>query len=390
MKQKTVRSWSRLDGAGFKAIVLACLMALIAACGGNATETTAEPATTTTGDAATTTTEASPEETTTTAAEPAELREITVAIPAPTTIPFYPLWIAESRGYLAEEGLKLADHVYLESSGQVLQAVITGDVTVGLASLGPLAGGVSEGGEMRSIYALYENEVTQIAVPAGSDIQTLADLEGKVIGAGPSDAGPTVLVRGVLASEFDWEEGVDYQFLEVGDGGQAAIAFERGDIDAYANSFLEMATMTLAGVEYTNIMPDTYDDIPNTLTVVLNELIETEPEVIEGLGRAMARATVWGMANPEEVANVMVADWEPEAAERLDFMVVLVEISNSLFEVPPAGDGQWGWHSEDAINFQIELLSGQGRLEGAEELEASQLYTNDFLGAYNDFDPADL
>lgn len=322
--------------------------------------------------------------------EPAELREITVAIPAPVTIPFYPLWIAEQRGYLAEEGIRLGDYQKLESSGQVLQAVLTGDIDVGLASLGPLANAGAQGGGIRSVYALYEHEVTQIVVPADSDIDSLEDLEGKTIGSGPSDAGPTVLARGVFSSELGWEEGDQYSFLEVGDGAGANVAFDRGDIDAYVNSFLEMATLDLAGFEYRNIMPETYDEIPNTLAVVSDDLIAEEPELIEGLGRAMAKATVWGTANPEEVTQIMIDEYEPEAGERFDFMRSLVDISNTLFEVPAAGDGQWGWHSQDAIEFQLELLASQGRLEGAEDVVPEDLFTNEFLDAYNDFDPAEL
>lgn len=319
-----------------------------------------------------------------------ELRELTVAIPAPVTVPFYPLWIAEQRGYLAEEGIRLGDHQKLESSGQVLQAVLTGDIDIGLASLGPLANAGAQGGGIRSVYALYEHEVTQIVVPADSDIDSLEDLEGMTIGAGPSDAGPTVLARGVFSSELGWDEGDQYDFLEVGDGAGANVAFDRGDIDAYVNSFLEMATLDLAGFDYRNIMPEVYDEIPNTLAVVSQDLIDEEAEVIEGLGRAMARATVWGTENPEEVTQIMLDEYEPEAAERFDFMQSLVEISNTLFEVPEAGEGQWGWHSQDAIEFQLELLASQGQLEGMADLVADDLYTNEFLDAYNDFDPAEV
>lgn len=321
---------------------------------------------------------------------PAELRQITVGIPAPIPTPFYPLYLAESLGYLEEEGIELVSSASLESSGSVLQSVITGSTTVGLASLGPLMSGVNEDAGLVSIYALYQSEVTQIIVPVDSDIQTLEDLEGRTLGIGQRDSGTAVLAFGILAAEFDYELDVDYEVLEVGDGGTAFTAFERGEIDAYVNSFLQMAILEQRGLEFRNIMPSTYDKIPNTLAIVQQSLVENEPEIVIGIGRAMAKATAWGQENPQEVVDIMIRDWFPEGADDPAFQLALINVTNRLFQLPPAANGQWGFHASDAIDFQIELLKAQGRIEVGDDFDATEGYTNEFLDEYNDFDESDL
>lgn len=325
-----------------------------------------------------------PEETAADAAD-GKLTQITAAIPFPAGIPFYPIIVAEERGYLAEEGIELTNVEAVDGSGAVVQQLVAGTVDIGFPSPSPLLTAVEAGEDLVSVYVLYQQNVFSIVVPEDSDVQSLADLKGGTMGFDSLDAGGADFTRAILSAEHGLEADVDYEQMSVGDGGTATVALTRGEVDAYTAAFPDVATMRLRGLELRNIMPDDYQSFPDSLLVVSGEMVESSPELVEGLGRAMAKATEWSQGNLEEVLR-MTSAWFPEEAEDEEFALALLEETASLFQ--PTGDNhRWGYHDPEAFQAYHDFLREQGQIEGTAGLDP---FVNEFVPAFNDFDEGDL
>lgn len=320
----------------------------------------------------------------TTGEEPRETLELTVTIPFPSGVAFYPLFVAEDRGYFEEEGLSV-DVQPVDGSGATLQQLLAGSADVALPSPGPFMQGVARGNDLVSVYTLYQQNVFSVQTLADSDVQSLADLEGQTVGVGALDGGETPFVKAALSEEAGLEEG-DYKLLAVGDGGAASVALRRGEVAAYAAAFPDVATMRLRGLDLRNLLPETFQSFFDSLVVVESSFVEDNPEAVAGLGRALAKATVWGMENPEGVLDITGKSF-PEENEDRDFTLALLKETQSLYELPDGAEGRWGEAREEAVERYMNFLVEQGELEQPVDTD---IFVNDFVDQYNDFDEAGL
>lgn len=309
-----------------------------------------------------------------------ETTSLTAVIPFPSGAVFYPLFVAQENGYFAEEGLEVTVEP-VDGSGATLQQLAAGQADVAVPSPGPFMQAVARGENLKSVYTLYQSNVFSVQVPADSEVQSLADLEGKKVGVGALDGGETPFVKAALAEEAGLQEG-DYELVPVGDGGQAVVALERGDVDAYAAAFVDVAIMRLRGVELRNILPEEFQTFFDTVFVFDGEFVDENPDVIEGFGRAIAKATAWGLDNAEAVVDITSKSF-PEEAEDKEFTTALVEETQALYELPEEADGQWGTAVPEFVERYMDFLVEQGELE---EPVDPDVFTNEFVDAYNDFD----
>jgi len=317
--------------------------------------------------------------------QPQEITELTALIPFPSGAVFYPLFVAQDRGYFEEEGLSVTTEA-VDGSGQILQQLLAGQAEVGLPSPGPFMNSVLEGSDLVSVYTLFQSNVFSLQTLADSEAQSVADLEGTTVGVGTIEGGETPFVRAVLSEEAGLEEETDYDLLAVGDGGTAAVALDRGEISAYAAAFPDVAIMRLRGLDLRNLLPEGFQSFFDSLVTVERSFMDENPEVIEGFGRAIARATVWGMENPEGVLDI-TAEHFPEEAEDREFTLAMLQETMTLFELPAEADGRWGYSVPESVDRYMGFLVDQGELP--EPVDTS-IFVNDFVDAYNAFDPAEL
>lgn len=313
-----------------------------------------------------------------------ETTKLTVTIPFPSGAVFYPLFVAQENGYFEEEGIQVTVEP-VDGSGATIQQLSAGQAQVAVPSPGPFMQAVARGEDLRSVYTLYQSNVFSVQVPADSEIQSLADLEGKTVGVGALDGGETPFVRAALSEAAGLEEG-DYELLAIGDGGQAAVALNRGDVDAYASAFVDVAIMKLRGVELRNILPDELQNFFDTIFVFESDFVEENPNVIEGFGRAIAKGTVWGLDNAAGVVEI-TSRFFPEEAEDEAFTQALVEETSTLYELPDEADGKWGYSVPEFVERYMNFLVEQGELE---EPVDTNIFSNDHVDAYNDFDEDEL
>jgi NitT/TauT family transport system substrate-binding protein len=312
-------------------------------------------------------------------ADDEDLRELTVTIPFPSGAVFYPLFVAEDLGYFAEEGLTVTVEP-VDGSGAIMQSILSQQAEIGLPSPGPLLQAVNEGAELQSVYTLFQSNVFALVTPSDGEVAELADLEGATIGVGTLDGGEVPFVRALLSQEAGLEEG-DYDLLAVGDGGTAAVALEGGDVIAYAAAFPDVAILRLQGLDVTDLISPTFESFFDSVVTMETSFIEENPDVVEGFGRALAKATQWGFDNPNDIIDI-TSSYFPEEGDDPELTQAFLDETITLFELPPGAEGQFGLAVPEAVEDYTGFLLEQGEIEAIPE---AVVFSNDFVPAYNDF-----
>lgn len=309
-------------------------------------------------------------------------QELTVILPAPSGIAFYPLFVAQDKGFYGDNltiKVETAD-----GSTAALQQVLSGQADVCLCSPGPALAGAEKGGEIESVYTLYQSDVFSLVTDGDSDVTSVEDLRGKTIGVDTRGAGAESWAASLLA-EAGLNEGQDYEIIATGAGAAPITAFRKGEIDAYAAAFIDVAAMEARGVETTAIPLPGSEAFFDSMLVVKKELSEKSPELVAALGRGVAMGTIWGEKNPEGVLEIVAKTFPEEVAEEA-FAMALLEQTVGLFALPDSADGKWGYQVPERTATLTQSLVDQGQLTAAPE----GFYNNDFVEQFNDFSEADL
>jgi NitT/TauT family transport system substrate-binding protein len=308
--------------------------------------------------------------------------DITVAVPNPSAITWAPMWAAIGEGYFAEEGLNV-DVQAVDGSSQVLQAMSAGQADIGAPGPGPVLGARARGLDVVFIYNLYPKSVFGLLVEADSDFNEPTDLQGRVIGVGTADGAEVSFARAIL-NDAGMTEGDDYTFLPVGDGGTAAVAFLRGDVDAYAGAVSDAAILANRGLNLREITPEPYLAFFGNGYAVLRDYAEANPGVVEGFGRALVRGMrfISDPANEETALDHMAAGNPQEGEDRAFASSLLAAVVERMTPTDAyIGEGFGFQPPEHWETWQQSLLDA-GDLEAAfDDLTAG--YSNDWIAGWN-------
>jgi NitT/TauT family transport system substrate-binding protein len=317
-------------------------------------------------------------------AAPAETTSITVATPFPSCLAFFPVYVAIERGYFADEGLDVKVEP-LDGSGAAIQAVQADRAQIAMPSPGPFMQAVERGSELQNFYTMYQGDIFSVVVPGDSDIQAIDELEGKKIGIGSPDGGEVAYVKSLLTEAAGLDEG-DYELITVGDGGSAAVALERGDVVAYSAAFIDIAIMRERGLELRALVDEDYPTGTDSLAVSQDEWVEENEDAVKGYGRALAKGTTWALENRVGTVDVCAKSFPDETSDRpfaLAFLDEVVKLTN----LPPEAEGKYGYSPVESLERYRDFLVEQGELKEPVDLE---IFNNDYLDDFNDFEEGDL
>lgn len=310
-----------------------------------------------------------------------DLKNITVVVPNPSAINNFALHVAIAEGYLEEEGLSATVEA-VNGSASVLQSMASGQADIGNPGPGPLLGARARGEDVVFIYNQFPKSIFGLVVGEDSDVQAPGDLKGSVVGVGTADGAEVGFVRAIL-SDAGLEEGADYEFLAVGDGGTAAAAFLNDEVSAYAAAVSDAAIIESRGIPLREITPEPFLAYFGNGWAVTRDYLEQNPDVVEGYGRALVRGTVFGLdpANREATLAATTAG-NPQEGEDLEFAGALLtaiqdrvtplDLSNGYGYQPPE---DWAlWHESSVASGALDAP--------LDDLEAA--YTNEFVERWNE------
>lgn len=309
-----------------------------------------------------------------------DLRQITFVQPSPSAINSFPVFVAIGEGYFADEGLEVRVEA-INGSGAVLQALSAGQAEFGRPGPGPVLAARSRGVDAVFIYNVAARSNFGIAVPVDSEIQTIEDLRGTVIGTGTADGAEVGFARSVMLSA-GMEEGKDYEFLTVGDGGPATVAFQSGAMSAYSASTADAAILTQRGMPVRDITPPEFAKFFGNGLATMGDTIRNDRELVEKFGRAFARGHVFALddANREKVLAHLKAG-NPQEGEDAEFQSALFDAVRSKTIPVDASNGYGYLPPEVWEEWQANLVAGGELPEPLPDL--TEAYTNEFIAEWN-------
>jgi NitT/TauT family transport system substrate-binding protein len=309
-----------------------------------------------------------------------DMTTVTYVSPSPSAINSFPIYVAIGEGYFADEGIEI-DAQAVNGSSAILQALASGQAQFGRPGPAPVIIANARGVEVTFLYNSLPRSSFGLLVQEDAPYQTPEDLRGTVIGVGTADGAEVGFARAILNS-YGMSEPEDYTFIPVGDGGPATAGLERGDIVAYVGSLADRAIITYRGMPMRDITPEEFDTLFGNGYAAMTSYIEENPEIVEGFGRALVRATIFTRdpANRETVLNHLEAG-NPQEIEDRDFANALLD-AVLLKGLPHDMEMGWGYNTPEHWQEWHDNLVASGELEAPLE-DVSVAYTNDFIEAWN-------
>jgi NitT/TauT family transport system substrate-binding protein len=312
------------------------------------------------------------------------LQELTLLLPFLESIFYSGITIARERGYFADEGLVVTTED-TGGSAFVTQQIVGGGFEYGYNTPAETLVALSTGVDVRLVFNQEYGNIFDINVLADSDVQTLADLEGRTLGITDFGGGEVPLVQAALASVgLVFDEDVSIQV--VGPGGPLAFnSLSNGDVDAFAGAVNDWAALTGQGLELRSILPPEFGNQPGDVLMVPTATYES-PEgqaTIVGLLRAISRGFYFGQLNHDAGLCIMKG-FLPEEHEDPVFARSYYEEVVAL-QTPP-DPAQWGLQDIGAWEFIQDLLVESGGI--TEPLDLNQFIKNELIAPINEWDRA--
>lgn len=225
---------------------------------------------------------------------------LTVGLTYVPDIQFAPLYVAQEKGYFAEEGLdiKLRHHGAQEG---LLTALQGGSEDVVFAGGDEMLEGRSNGVDVVNWATMYQKYPVTLIVPEDSKIHTPADLVGNSIGL-PGPYGENYYALQAMLQAYDLEGKVDVQYIGYTQAAalsskqvDSVVGFSNSDVHSIARQGMSVRTvemmeggLPLVGVGLGSLRPT----------------LEARSEDFTRLIRALDKAVAFARENPEETVNI--------------------------------------------------------------------------------------
>jgi NitT/TauT family transport system substrate-binding protein len=333
---------------------------ILAACGPAGSNRTTEDSGTT-GDS--TPAAAEPTEPTTST----ELEHINVGVGFIPNIQFSPFYVAQAKGFYADEGLDVAleygfenDFVTLTATNERQFAVASGDQVI-----------LARAQELPIVYVMkwYERFPVGIVALTETGINAPEDLEGKSVGIPGLFGASYVAWRGLI-----YATGLDESTITVEEIGFAqAEAISQHQVDAavvyIANEPVQLSKL---GQDVNVIEVSDYINLVSNGLVTNETVIKENPDLVQRMVRGTLRGLAYTIANPDEafeIARQFVPEiTDDDASTQRAVLDASIELWRS--EQPGMSNPQ-AW--TDSAKFMVET----GLIESPVEVDT--LYTNEFV-----------
>lgn len=308
-----------------------------------------------------------------------------LSVGLPSAHGFYgaPFYVAEAMGYL--DGLEI-EYMIFAGGSDVARQVANGSADIGFAQPTEiLLNALAQSGQTLPISYWYMAEPyssNQIAVPEDSDIQTLADVKGKVIGISSLTASNVAQFRIVL-ERAGMNPDTDVVWRAVGLGAEHLMALRNGTIDVSATNNMRHASYEFAGVPLRVVsVDDTANQFGNGLFSRNDSLAdEAKRAQYVTVARGFNQATEYCLANAEACVQILydrfpeLMSGERDDAENMAFGVSQLDARLAVLAQREDQNGVPGYFPDSVWEASIDFLASVEEFPA--DLDASVIYTND-------------
>jgi len=293
-------------------------------------------------------------------------------------------------GYWKEEGLDVTV-ASVEGSAAGLQQLGSGNIQV--VSLGPeeILIGREKGVKIKGFYVQARETIYRLVVPADSPLQKVADLRGKTIGV-PALASGSVPVAKALVASVGIDPEKDVKFLAVGVGAPGRLALQQKQVDALALWDTLQASLENSGMQVRRLdLPMLQEMIGQTLAS-RDDYVTENAAVLVGFARGVAKATTFGLANPEAAVRIhwkMYPETKPQTGDEAKALKDAMNVFNARFtlqRVDNRPDPRFGIGTLAQWDKLKSIFKDQKIIEGS--VPAADFYTSALLEQINRFDRA--
>lgn len=257
-------------------------------------------------------------------ADAAELRKVSIQIDG-AAVPYYaPLYLAQERGYFAEQGLDV--EFYYSAGADIVKNVGVGNVEFGFPNADSVIVGRGAGIPVKVVHTTYQHGLGATIFKRSSGISGPADLKGRKV-AVTSLASPNYIQLQVMLKEA----GLSVSDLELEVIGTGAIvgALSGGQVDAIVFSMLRTVELRSQGVDVDEIRSDTFLPSHGNVLIAGEKLLRDEPELAEKFVLALDKALQYVIdGHSREAVELAVEKYAPSFADRVD---VVTRILDEIF-----------------------------------------------------------
>ena len=320
--------------------------------------------------------------------------KLVVAVPHPTTN-FAPIWLLEALGYATEDGLDLTIEC-LDNPKAAVEAVIAGRSDTTFVNIVFTFLARDRGVPLCPYYAFVRGQNRAFSVPQSSPIKSLGELRGQTIGLHYND--PELFeyaCAALTAAGVDPKREVEFKLLPGSplDAPRMAAAIRTAEVQAVWQLDVLTGFMEAEGVPL-RLLPSAALDLltPSSSFNALDKNLEARPEAFGALGRAVAKATLFALTNPEAAIRLLWKHYpsgappaaEREQAFRRELAALKVRLAGQRIE--GSSDPRWGAITEKEAAAYQEFLLGTGALKTRRD--PAVYFSNDLVPYFNDFDSA--
>jgi NitT/TauT family transport system substrate-binding protein len=306
---------------------------------------------------------------------------------APSAV-YIPVYIAQKVGFFKEEGLDVTMR-YGNGGPLAAQLVANGDADIAHIVYDPVILGHDRGIKGKFFYQTYTKLMYYLAVQPNSPIKTAADLRGKKVGV--FNVGSAAVHVTKSMAEMAGVPADQVTIVPVGVGPQALAALTTGRVDALALWDAVYATYEATGHHLRYLYHPTLKDDGNGGFFASDATIAKKAAALEGFSRAIAKATVFLLANPTAATEIY---WQvnPSAKIGSDRAAALkrtateLEFVGETFDVSKRPGHQFGAFITSQVQAHIGFLKSTGQAKA--NVTVQDITTNRFVKAANDFDVA--
>lgn len=292
-------------------------------------------------------------------------------------------FLAEDRGYFEEEGIDLIIDQG-SGSGAAVPQVANGTYDVGFGDINALVelSATQDDAMPKAVFMLYNQPPFAIAVKAESDIETASDLEGRHLG-GPANDGAFKLFPAFCdIAEIDCD-GIEITNMQPNLREQMLMSEQVEGAFGYVNT-LRFGAMAM-GVDVDEELRfirygDFGMDLYSNAIIVSADLIENQPEVVEGLVRAINRGVKDALADPQAAIDA-VAEREPLLDLDLELARFEATVTDEMSH-PEIAEIGLGAVDMDRLSVAIDVLVDANELPRTPD--AAEIFDSSFLPPLED------
>lgn len=278
------------------------------------------------------------------------------------------LYVAQQKGYFAEEGLEV--DIMMPGEGGAETIVAAGKADFGISAQEAVTLARSENAPIVSVAAIIQHNTSGFASPAEKNIKSPKDFEGKVYGGWGSPIEKSVIDTLMKQENADVNK---VSFLNIGSS-DFFTAVER-DIDfAWIYYGWTGIEAELRGTELNMIYLTDYSKKLDFYTPVLitnEEMIEKKPEIVRSFLNAVSKGYQFAIQHPDQAADILL-----EAVPDLDEELVR-QSQKWLSDKYQDDAGYWGEQKLEVWENYASWMRENGHLN--KKFIAKEAFTNEFL-----------